>query len=226
MNILLRWIAVTVLVEAVGVSKFYGTTRALRDASVTIACGEVVALAGANGSGKSTLLRVLSTLISPTRGTVRFPGLGTSLEAVRPQLGFVSHEAMAYSELSAQENVVLAAHLLGAAAVARISVVCERVGLDAFAERELRSCSRGQRQRVAIARALVGAPKLLLLDEPTAGLDEAGVEALRKLLLEERARGTGVALVIHERAWARDLITRELWLDRGRIGAKIVGLSE
>lgn len=207
----------SVLVEAVRVSKFYGTTRALRDATVLIAAGEVVAFAGANGSGKSTLLRVLSTLTRPSRGNVFFPGLGKRMDDVRPQLGFVSHEAMGYGDLTAFENVALTAQLLGGSAEGRITALLERLGMSAYADRPLRACSRGQRQRVAIARALVGAPRLLLLDEPTTGLDDAGVECLRSMLVEEKARGAGMALVLHDRAWAKNLVTRELSFDRGRV---------
>ncbi len=208
---------VGVLVVATNVSKFYGTTRALREASVQVGTGEVVALSGSNGSGKSTLLRVLSTLTMPTRGTVRFPALGGSKESARSQLGYVAHEAMGYADLSARENVALVADLLGGMAHERVEASCARLGITEFADRPLKACSRGQRQRVAIARAMVGEPKLLLLDEPTTGLDEAGVEVLRSLLLELRERGVGIALVVHERGWASGLITRDVRLERGRV---------
>lgn len=210
-------VAVGVLVETVKVSKFYGTTRALLEATTRVEGGEVVAFAGPNGSGKSTLLRVLSTLTRPSRGVIRYPALGIALEDIRPQIGFVAHETMAYPDLSALESVELAAELLGTAAKARVAATARRVGLDAFAQRPVRTCSRGQRQRVAIARAIVGAPKLLLLDEPTTGLDEIGVAALRALLVEEQERGAGIALVIHDRGWADDLITRDVYLERGRV---------
>jgi heme exporter protein A len=210
-------VLVSVLVEAVGVSKFYGATRALRDASLVIAPGEVIGFSGPNGSGKSTLLRVLSTLTQPSRGRVSFPGTGSRIAEVRRDIGFVSHEAMAYGDLTVLENIALAAQLLGARAESRVASLVERMGLGPLEGRALRACSRGQRQRVAIARAFVGAPRLLLLDEPTTGLDDAGVACLQDMLREEKARGTSVAVVLHDRAWASELITRDLLFDRGRV---------
>jgi ABC-type multidrug transport system ATPase subunit len=203
-------------VVARGVSRIYGSTIALRGVDATFGAGEVVTLEGPNGSGKTTLLGIIGTAIRPSAGEVSYEPTG-SLEDLRRQIGWVSHETLAYPDLSAKENVILAASLYGVDPEPAWEGVASRFGLEPFAHVPVRQHSRGQRQRVALARALVHDPSMLLLDEPTAGLDADGVERLLAVIREEAGRSRIVVMVTHDTAIAASIATRRIRLERGKI---------
>lgn len=198
------------------VTKVYGPVRALRGVTLEVAEGEVLAVLGHNGAGKSTLLSILGTLTTPTSGRVDFGPLGRDRPEVRRKLGWLGHETLCYADLTGRENVSFAAQLYGVSAHAVTSVV-DRFGMGAYADRPLRTCSRGQRQRIALARALVHDPKLLLLDEPTTGLDAEGLQKLVAIIGDVRARGAFVVVVTHDEAFATALSARCVTLERGAI---------
>jgi ABC-type multidrug transport system ATPase subunit len=203
-------------VVATKLVKTFGATAALRGVDLELEAG-VTLIEGANGSGKSTLLRILGTVLRPSSGAVRYDPLGDDAEQIRGEIGWVSHELLAYPDLSGRQNVELAARLHGLDAADTWAVAAERFGLGRFAERPLRTNSRGQRQRIAIARALVHEPSLVLLDEPTTGLDRSGVATVIALTEDLRARGTIVVVVSHEpEPFLVSSPTRVL-LERGRI---------
>lgn len=200
-----------------GLIKAYGPTVALRGVSLTIELGKLLVIEGANGSGKSTLLGILGTVIKPTAGRVFYEPLGDDLLAVRAEIGWVSHETMAYPDLSGRKNVELAARLVGLDAAEAWTRAAARFELGPFAERPVRTYSRGQRQRIALARALTHEPSLVLLDEPTTGLDKSGVARLLAVVDEEVARGAAVVVVSHEPELFRERAGARLVLDRGRV---------
>ncbi len=202
-------------VEVEGVTRTFGTTLALRGVTATFPSGRVTVLEGPNGAGKSTLLGILGTLIQPTGGSVRYPPYKDS-GAVRSQLGWLAHESHCYRELTGRENVQLAAALHGCGS-ARVGRSLERVGATAFSDRPVSTLSRGQRQRVALARALVHEPSLLLLDEPSSGLDAGSVGRLLELVDEERKRGAIVVMVSHSRGIATRIADRIVRLEAGRV---------
>lgn len=204
-------------VELRGVSKVYGPVRALASVTATFRGGRVGVVLGANGSGKSTLLSVVATLSRPTSGEVRHPGIGRTREAVRAELGWLGHESLCYGDLTGRENVELAARLRGLDPAEAYARAAARFGLGEFAARPFRTYSRGQRQRVALARALVHAPKLLLLDEPTTGLDAAGVAMLGEVVREEATRGAVVVVVTHDEGFADACGDDRVTLVRGRV---------
>lgn len=204
-------------VVARGVVKTYGSTVALRGVDMTLECGLLTLIEGANGSGKSTLLGIIGTSIRPTAGRVNYEPFGDDLSAVRAELGWVSHETLAYPDLTGRQNVELVARLHGLDAAAAWARAEERFELGGFARRPLRTCSRGQRQRVALARSLLHSPSLVLLDEPTAGLDRAGVQRLVRVISDEVARGAGVAVVSHEPDVFQELAGARVVLERGRV---------
>lgn len=204
-------------VELDGVTKTYGPVRALVGVSAKFESGRVSMVLGPNGSGKSTLLAIVGTLTRQTQGKVSHGSLGKSREAVRSVLGWVGHESLCYAELSGRENIELAARLHGLDADTAFEAARSRFKLEAFAERPFRTYSRGQRQRVALARALVHAPKLLLLDEPTTGLDAAGVEILRAIVREEADRGAAVVVVTHDEPFVQAAGDLRLVLEKGRV---------
>ncbi len=204
-------------VELRSVSKTFGPVRALVGVSATFRPGRVSIVFGPNGSGKSTLLAVVGTLARPTSGTVSHGSLGRSRADVRKTLGWVGHDSLCYPDLSGRENIELVARLHGLDPAAAFTRARDRFGLEAFAERAVRTYSRGQRQRIALARALVHDPKMLLLDEPTAGLDTASTDRLVDAVNEEASAGRVVVVVTHDTAFADRIAGDRIELDRGRV---------
>jgi ABC-type multidrug transport system ATPase subunit len=199
-----------------GVTKTYGPVRALVNVTCTLDPANVTVLRGPNGSGKSTLLSVIGTLARPTAGRVNHGDLGSSRREVRATLGWVGHESLCYPDLTGRQNIELAARLHGCSPPEAFALAAARFDLAAFANRPFRTYSRGQRQRVALGRALVHSPRLLLLDEPTTGLDAAATERLGQVLRDEAARGATVVLSTHDGAFASTVATAVVALDRGR----------
>ncbi|MFO0551374.1 MAG: ABC transporter ATP-binding protein [Polyangiaceae bacterium] len=183
------------------VVKRFGSTVALRGVDAEFQAGRVNLIVGENGSGKSTLLGIIGTMMRPTSGSVayRLAG-GQELDdvQVRSNLGWVSHEALAYPDLSGRANIALAAELHGVPVEAVWSDLVRQFDLGAFVERPLRTNSRGQRQRVALAKALLHEPSVVLLDEPTTGLDASGVERLLDVIRACVSRRAIVIVVAHD----------------------------
>ncbi len=186
-------------VEVRGLHKTFGRRRAVNGVDLSIADGECLALFGPNGAGKTTLLRVLAGLLKPSAGIARIAGieLPGGVEA-RARVGLLTHATLLYAALSARENVEFAARMYGvenprAAAMSAL----ERMGVANRAGTPVRQLSRGLQQRVAIARATVHAPRVLLLDEPFTGLDDAGAQALTSMLIAVREGGAALLLVTH-----------------------------
>ncbi|MDP9152071.1 MAG: ABC transporter ATP-binding protein [Myxococcota bacterium] len=205
------------VIELKNVSKTYGPIRAVLGVSCRFAEGEIAVIRGPNGSGKSTLLAVIGTLTRPSSGLVDYGELGRRRPALRGTLGWVGHESLCYPDLTGRQNVELAARLQGCDPADAYALAAERFDLRPFADRAVRTYSRGQRQRVALARALVHEPRLLLLDEPTTGLDGATTARLADVLGEEAARGAVVVVVTHDMAFAHAVGVRELCMNRGRL---------
>jgi heme exporter protein A len=199
------------------VTKTYGAVRALVGVTVQFEAGRVSVVLGPNGSGKSTLLALVGTLARVTSGTIDHGPLGASRREVRATLGWLGHDSLCYPDLSGRENIELAARLHGRDPALAFAEAAERFQVGGFAERPVRTYSRGQRQRVALARALVHSPRLLLLDEPTAGLDLASTERLRDVVRAEAARGATVVVVTHDSAFASDVADARVQLERGRL---------
>lgn len=206
-------------VQTRSLSKVYGPTRALTGVDVRFERGTVTALEGPNGSGKTTLLSLLGLMARPTRGEIWFGKLhAAKFPGLRTHVGVLAHAAMVYPDLTAHENLRLFAELYGLAERdAAIAALAERFGLGTWAERPARTYSRGQLQRVALARAMLHVPSLLLLDEPSTGLDTASVERLIEAVRQERARGAIVVLVTHDEALSRALADQRIQLAHGRV---------
>ncbi|MGZ4481279.1 MAG: heme ABC exporter ATP-binding protein CcmA [Gaiellales bacterium] len=202
-------------VTCVGLVRRFGSREALAGIDLRVAGGEKVVVTGPNGAGKTTLLRVLATVLRPTAGDVSVGGHSLPRDAsrARPMLGFAGHEPPAYPSLTGRENLDLYADLHGLPA-ARVGEALETVGLTARAGDRVSEFSRGMRQRLALARAVLHRPPLLLLDEPTAGLDDEGQSVLRRLLAED---GRTVIAATHEPGWFSPLATRSVRLDAGRL---------
>lgn len=205
-------------VETQGLTKVYGPTRALSGVDVSFRAGTITSIEGPNGSGKSTLLSLLGLIAAPTRGKILFGGRDAArAKDLRRQIGVLAHAAMIYPDLTAFENLQLFAALYGLPAGAALERERARFGLDAWANRPARTYSRGQLQRVALARALLHEPALLLLDEPSTGLDASSLERLIDAVQLERARGAIVVLVTHDGALSQRIADRRIQLAQGRL---------
>lgn len=202
-----------------GVGKTYGSVRALVNVNATFRAGRVNVVEGPNGSGKSTLLSIVGTLVRPTLGRVDHGALGETTAEVRERLGWAGHESLCYPDLSGRENVELAAKLHGVDPEKAFALAAERFRLTSFVERPFRTYSRGQRQRVSLARALVHEPKLVLLDEPSTGLDRDGMNLLQNVIREEAERGAIVVVITHDPAFIDGLEGLRFRMDRGRLAS-------
>ncbi|TDD21526.1 ABC transporter ATP-binding protein [Nonomuraea diastatica] len=215
------------LLEARSIDRSYGRTPALREASLSVTAGEILAIMGPSGSGKSTLLHCLAGIFSPDTGEVRFDGrrLDTLSDARRSELrrtafGFVFQFGRLVPELTVADNVALPL-LLGKVrrrqAYQRADGWLRRLELDELGGRRTGELSGGQAQRVAIARALVTRPKVIFADEPTGALDSLTGEKVMELLVGlARQEGTTVNVVTHDPRVAASA-DREVLVRDGRI---------
>jgi ABC-type multidrug transport system ATPase subunit len=176
-------VSIDSVVTTRGLTKRYGAVRAVQDLDLDVRKGEIYAFLGRNGAGKTTTIRMILGLIQPLAGEVRV--FGRPVNPAQPewlrQVGSLVETATAYPNLTVRENLDLHRRLTGAPAHAVTNVI-DQLGLGAAADRRSGHLSLGNKQRLALARALVHAPELLVLDEPTNGLDPAGIVEIRELL--------------------------------------------
>jgi heme ABC exporter ATP-binding subunit CcmA len=206
-------------VETRALSKVYGPTRALTGVDLRFERGQVTSVEGPNGSGKSTLLSLLGMLARPSKGEIFFGERAIQrAPSLRAAVGVLGHAPMIYPDLNAHENLRLFAQLYALENTAeKLQQLSDRFGLGSWAERPARTYSRGQLQRVALARSILHAPQLLLLDEPSTGLDVASVERLTAAVEAERARGAIIVLVTHDDPLRDRLADRRIKLAHGRV---------
>ncbi|MGY1985811.1 ABC transporter ATP-binding protein [Blastococcus sp. SYSU DS0669] len=206
-----------------GLAKQFGRVRAVDGIDLDVREGDVYGFLGANGSGKTTTVRMLLGLVLPTRGEIdllgeRMPRAG---RRVLPRVGALIEAPAAYGHLSGRENLALldAAGPGGARRDRRrrVAEVLDQVGLGGVGRRPVKAYSLGMRQRLGLAGALLRRPELLVLDEPTNGLDPQGISEIRELLLDLHRGGTTVFLSSHLLAEVEQLCTRVGVLDRGRL---------
>ena len=202
------------------VARHYGRRKALSQISFSCDAGEIVGLLGPNGAGKSTLLNILATLVAPSRGEIKY-GDRAATEggaAIRAMIGMLGHDLFLYPELTARENLTFFAHLYGVADVnGAVNGALAQANLTDRADDFVSSYSRGMRQRIALERALLHGPKLILLDEPFTGLDQASTAALVARLRERQQAGCLIVLATHDLDVAEGLLTRAIYLKDGRI---------
>ena len=204
-----------------GLTKRFGEVLAVDAVDLEVREGDVYGFLGANGSGKTTTVRMLLGLVLATSGSAEVLGspMPRSARKVLPQVGTLVEGPAAYAHLSGRANLELF-DAMGASRrgrKARVSEVLERVGLGLAGDRRVKGYSLGMRQRLGLAAALLRGPRLLVLDEPTNGLDPQGIHEMRDLLLELNAEGTTIFLSSHLLAEVEQMCTRVGVLDRGRL---------
>ena len=230
----------TAAVEMQGISKRFAPSHrwligrrknadklALDDVSLRLERGRITGILGANGSGKSTLIRILATLLTPDAGTASVFGYDVVAQPddVRRHINRVSVEASFFKEMSPWENMLYAARLYGSGGAgtrARVEAMLDRLGLPAETlDKPMKQLSRGQQQKVAIARSFLTSPSLLLMDEPTTGLDPRSKREVQELVSSiRRDRAATVLLCTHDLEEAEVLCDRVVVIDQGRVLAE------
>lgn len=212
------------MVEVSHLSKNYGSHPAIRDLTFSVADGQVYGLLGPNGAGKSTIMNILTGYLAPTGGEVKVAGFSLPEQAQQAKacVGYLPEQPPLYPEMTVQEYLDFAAELKGVKKAQRreqVQQAARRTGLDQVMPRLIRSLSKGYRQRVGIAQALLGSPQLIILDEPTVGLDPAQVIGIRKLIRELGKTHT-VILSSHILSEVQTVCDRVLIIAHGRLVAQ------
>ncbi len=211
------------MIEVSHLTKQYGNHLAVDDVSFTVADGQICGLLGPNGAGKSTIMNILTGYLSATGGQVTVAGhpLPEEADAAKACVGYLPEQPPLYPEMTVQEYLTFAAELKGVKKAERKEQVCRaarRTGLEAVLPRLIRNLSKGYKQRVGIAQALLGSPRLIILDEPTVGLDPAQVIEIRKLI-RELGRAHTVILSSHILSEVQAVCQQILILSKGHLAA-------
>jgi ABC-2 type transport system ATP-binding protein len=212
------------MIEVQGLTKRYGTQAAVEDVTFSVRQGEIVGFLGPNGAGKTTTMRVLTGFLPPSEGTARVAGhdIVSDSRRARAKTGYLPESAALYPEMRVREYLAYRARLEGLAGAEVSSRVNEIVGLcllDEVADKKVENLSRGYRQRAALAGALVHQPPVLILDEPTVGLDPAQIIKIREMI-RSLGRERAVLLSTHILPEVDAVCDRVVIIDRGRIVAE------
>lgn len=213
-------------IEAKNIYKTFDNMHVLKGINLKVNDGEVVVLVGASGSGKSTFLRCLNLLAAPTSGSVLIDGVditdpSVDLNQIRRKVGMVFQSFNLFENMTVIENIKLAPKKLlrisDAAAEKEVRQLLKRVGLLDKADMMPKYLSGGQKQRIAIARALAMHPEAILFDEPTSALDPEMIGEVLDVIRDLAKDGLTMVIVTHEMSFAREVGTRMIFLDRGKI---------
>ncbi|MCO5171127.1 MAG: ABC transporter ATP-binding protein [Planctomycetes bacterium] len=209
------------MITASGLSKFYGAFAAVSDVSFEVRRGQVVAFLGQNGAGKSTTMRMLTGMLAPDRGEARIAGLSviTDRLAVARRLGYLPENGPLYDEMTPGELLRFLGEARGLAPdrlEQRVAAVRDQLDLGAVMGKAIHKLSRGYRQRVGLAQALLHEPDVLILDEPTTGLDPNQIRDVRKTI-RELGRTKAVLLSTHILQEVEAIADRIVFINDGRI---------
>jgi ABC-2 type transport system ATP-binding protein len=199
---------------------WYGELVAVDHISFNVAEGEIIGFLGPNGAGKTTTVKMLTGQLKPKSGKATLLGMdvASNVEKVQGDIGVCFEVTNLYEQMSAIENLKLFARLFGVRSF-DANALLKRVGLAGREKDRVESYSKGMKQRIMVARSLVNRPRVLFLDEPTAGLDPTSSESIRDVILEERARGATVFLTTHDMMEADKLSDRVAFMNQGKIVA-------
>ncbi len=206
-----------------GVTKTFGKTIALDNVSFNITPGKTTALLGANGCGKTTILRLIASILSPTNGSISVDGLDSvkNSDKVRKCLGFMlGGDTSLINQLTARENIMYFARMQGLSkkqSEENICKLCQDLNMNEFIDRRVVGFSRGQRQKVVFAESLIHNPKILLLDEPSTGLDINAIEDVLAFVQYNKSQNKTIILSSHNMHEVQHLADEILLLDKGKI---------
>ena len=214
------------MIDVKNLSKSFGDLLVLNDISEHISAGEKIVIIGPSGSGKSTFLRCLNLLEEPSAGTITFDGTQitdpkTNIDLVRRQMGMVFQHFNLFPNMTIKKNITLApvrTGLMNQTEADELALqLLRRVGLEEKADAYPNQLSGGQKQRIAIVRALAMNPKVMLFDEPTSALDPEMVGEVLEVMKELASEGITMVVVTHEMGFAREVGSRILFMDEGKI---------
>jgi len=219
---LVHHLSVTAPVLLSALAKSFGERRAVDGLSLQVSAGEIYGLLGPNGAGKTTALRMIAGLLVPSSGQVQVMGQDVAArpEQAKAQLGFLTGSTGLYGRLTAREVLTFFGRAYGVPRQAlpeRITTVAERLRIRPLLDRRCESLSTGEKQRVSLARAVLHDPPVLVLDEPTNGLDVLASRFLRELVRSERDRGKAIIFSTHYLAEAELLCDRVGLMHRGKL---------
>lgn len=204
-----------------GLTKTYARAAAVENVSVNVPRGSIYGFVGRNGAGKTTLMRLVSGLINKSGGSYELFGVSDSsraIDAARRRTGAIIETPSVYPEFTAEQNLKIQCHTLGVPDLSVIGRTLEYVGLEHTGRKKAKNFSLGMRQRLGIAAALVGSPDLIILDEPTNGLDPQGIVEIRELLLRlNREQGITVFISSHILSELSKLATHYGFIERGKL---------
>ena len=209
------------MIEATGLHYAYGSLEAVKGIDVRVGPGEVLGFLGPNGAGKSTTIKMITGQLRPDAGTVRVMGLdlATDRDEAQGHMGVAFEEKNLYDAMTARENLRFFGRLFGRKDV-DVEGLLRRVGLADRADDRVKGYSKGMRQRLMMARVLVNEPDVLVLDEPTDGLDPVSARSIRTLIREEAERGASVLLTTHDMHEADELSDRVAFVNEGVVLAE------
>lgn len=212
------------LIRVAGLTKRYGVHFVLDGVNLDVHPGEALALLGANGAGKTTLLKIIATLVRPSAGVVAVAGHDCVREAerVRRDIGYVAHGSHLYEDLTAAENLRFWTELAGKP-VGREAILSAlaAIELEAVADDTVRTLSAGMQRRLSLARLLLVPPRVLLLDEPFASLDQRAGKWLEEHLLARKTRGAAIVMSTHSFGRELDVVDRVAILAEGRVAVAV-----
>ena len=210
----------TSLLKLENVAKVFGDIEALANVNLEIQSGQVIGLVGGNGAGKTTLLRLIAGVLYPSKGTVKFEG--ENVTSVRQKIGVVPESTGLYARLTAWENIRYHSRIYGVTdqiSWSRTHHFAQKLEITDALSRHTKGFSRGMRQKIALLRALAHGPDILLLDEPTAGLDVTSARTVRRLVGQLRDEGGTVIYSTHHLAEAEQVCDRIIIVHNGTIRA-------
>lgn len=210
------------MIEVSSLTKYYGDKLALKDVSFNVSGGEILGLLGLNGAGKSTIMNIITGYIGATSGTVSIDGHDVFREPLEAKkaVGYLPEQFVFYNDMRVSEYLDFICDLkkINANRSAHIKDICEKAGIAHIAGRMVRNLSKGYRQRVGLAQALIGKPKVLILDEPTVGLDPSQVVEIRSVI-KEIGKTSTVIFSSHILSEVQNISTRIIMLHGGRLVA-------